>query len=46
MLRILSRIAQKLGLVTVHVTVIRKRRDTLRVIESTFPYDTDVDVRC
>lgn len=45
MLRILSRIARKLGLVMVHVTIARRRRGEIRMFESSFPQDSLVNVR-
>lgn len=45
MLRILSRIARKLGLVIVHVTIARQRRGKIRMFESSFSQDSLVDVR-
>lgn len=43
--RILSKIAKKLGLVAVHVVVVRQRRGAFRILESSFPPDNTVDVR-
>jgi hypothetical protein len=40
----LPRIARKVGLVAVHVTVVRKKSGALRVIESQFSPETLVDV--
>lgn len=45
MLRILSRLAKMLGLVNVHIVVVRQRRGAMRIIESSFPQDSGVDVR-
>ncbi|KAJ5493673.1 hypothetical protein N7463_009760 [Penicillium fimorum] len=41
---LLSRIARKLGLVAVHVTVVRHKSGTLGVIESQFSPETVIDV--
>lgn len=45
MLRIISRIAKTLGLVAVHVTVVRQRHGAIRILESSFPQDSLVNVR-
>lgn len=45
MSRILARIARKLGLLAVHVTVVRLNSGSLRVIESQFLPEPTVDVR-
>jgi hypothetical protein len=42
--KFLSRVARKLGLVAVHVTVVRQRRGTIKVIESTFPCEFAINV--
>lgn len=44
MLRILSRVARKLGLLAVHVTVVREKSGSMRVIESTFPLSPPIEV--
>ncbi|KAJ5986567.1 hypothetical protein N7451_010932 [Penicillium sp. IBT 35674x] len=42
--RILSKIAKKLGLVAVHVVVVRQRQGAFRILESSFPHDNTVDI--
>lgn len=44
--KILSHVARRLGLLVVHVTVVRRKSGSMRVIESKFPPDSKIDVGC
>ncbi|KAL5361415.1 hypothetical protein BJX96DRAFT_151959 [Aspergillus floccosus] len=37
MLKLLSKIARRLGLVVVHITVVRSHHGEIRILQSTFP---------
>ncbi|KAJ6008537.1 hypothetical protein N7540_012513 [Penicillium herquei] len=41
---LLSKIARKLGLLAIHIVVVREHQGGVRILESSFPHDHLVDV--